>query len=148
MTTEEFNEIMTEFQNEDIKVGTAKGNDYTMQNPDRLHNFKSIGELVHCPHCSQPIGARAVWLIYFLKHIWALISWANTGKVESEGLKGRFVDTRIYSVLGYGISQEQDTPKEHNKTLEMIIEPIIKNVEKYCNLKNHDIGKVDYRKNG
>jgi len=110
MTSVEFNKLLDEYIIEDRKVGDAKGADYTIGNTDRLANFKWVGGLVCCASCQKPIGTRAVFGVYFLKHIFAILAWVRTGQVESEGLKGRFTDTRIYSVLGAAIAKEEEVP--------------------------------------
>lgn len=108
METNEFNEILNRLIEQDHKVGETKGADYTIGSPDRLNNFKTVGELVCCPHCQKPVGPRAVWAVYVLKHILAMLAWVKTGKVESEGLEGRAVDVRLYMPLGLGIAQDQE----------------------------------------
>jgi len=107
MNTEQFNKILDKFQTEMTSMGETKGADYTIGSDDRLNNFKQVGELVCCPNCQKPIGSRAVFGVYLLKHIMAILAWIKAGRVESEGLFGRFLDTSLYSVLGFAISEEQ-----------------------------------------
>lgn len=107
MDSARFNEILEQLIKQERKLGDTKGADYTIGDPDRLNNFKTVGSLVGCPHCQKPIGPRAVWAVYVLKHILALLAWVKTGKVESEGLEGRALDVRLYMPLGLGIAEEQ-----------------------------------------
>lgn len=81
-----------------------KGADYT-DGKDRLYNFKSVGGL-----CNTP--ALMVWLIYFLKHIYAIISFCVKGKVESEPIQGRITDAINYLVLLEGLVEEQTPPPQ------------------------------------
>lgn len=110
MNNTEFNKILEQFSKEEEKLERTKGNDYTIGSDDRLNNFKTVGSLVHCPHCKNTVGPRVVWAIYKLKHVLALLAWVKTGKVESEGLFGRFSDDSVYNKLGYAIHIEE-TPK-------------------------------------
>lgn len=112
METPEFNALLQECIEQDKKIGDAKGADYTIGSSDRLNNFKTVGELVCCPHCQKPVGPRAVWAVYILKHMLALLAWVKTGKVESEGLAGRVYDVRLYGALGLAIAKEQQAVPE------------------------------------
>jgi hypothetical protein len=108
MTNKEFSPILEKFKSAMDSMEKTKGADYTIGSNDRLNNFKQVGQLVCCPNCKQPIGARAVWGVYILKHILALMAWVKTGKTESEGLFGRTLDTALYSVLGQAIGEEEE----------------------------------------
>jgi len=122
MEAAEFNELLNECIEQDKKLGETKGADYTIGNSDRLNNFKTVGELVCCPHCQKPVGPRAVWAVYVMKHILALLAWAKTGKVESEGLKSRAFDVRLYMPLGLGIAKEQERQEsilEYGRTVSL-----------------------------
>lgn len=117
MNSQQFNTILERMITQDRKIGETKGADYTIGSDDRLNNFKQVGELVCCPHCKKSVGPRAVWAVYVLKHMLAILAWVKTGKVESEGLEGRFVDTRVYAALGQAIAEEQAVmlPTQHEK---------------------------------
>lgn len=84
---------------EEYEVWSCKGIDYTIGNADRLYNFKSIAEIIG-------ITPEQVWAVYFWKHVCAVLSWAKTGRVESEGIKGRFIDIANYAKLGRLIAEE------------------------------------------
>ena len=67
---------------------------------DRLANFR---------RCARLLGARPrqTWAIYFITHVDALMTWARTGAVESESLRGRFIDAACYAVLGAALAEEE-----------------------------------------
>jgi len=96
MNIAEFDLLLEELTREEYEVLKAKGQDYTRDDPDRLANFKRIARDIGC----SPL---LVWYVYFTKHIDAIASFVKTGKVESEGLRGRFIDARNYLALGYAL---------------------------------------------
>jgi hypothetical protein len=117
MNSTQLGSVVTGMFDECRKVLVAKGHDYTQANEDRLHNFKSIADLIplQCPHCQKSfkLPARIVWLVYFLKHVWSIVTWAGLGKQESgESRTSRFVDIINYSSLGEAIGiDEESQPK-------------------------------------
>lgn len=111
MTAEDFNKLQDELIEAEKKMSDTKGKDYTVGESDRLNNFKTVGKLVCCGNCQQPIGTRAVFGVYYFKHLLAILAWIKTKKVESEGLFGRFLDVRVYSTLGLAIHKEEQGEK-------------------------------------
>jgi hypothetical protein len=72
-----------------------KGADYTAgrKDADAYANFRIIADLLK----GAPITPYTVAMIYGLKHVLSLITFAKTGKQESgEGLRGRHMDARNY----------------------------------------------------
>lgn len=154
METLEFNALLQECIEQDKKIGDAKGADYTIGSSDRLNNFKTVGELVCCPHCQKPVGPRAVWAVYLLKHMLALLAWVKTGKVESEGLAGRIYDVRLYGALGLAIAKEQAsegviTAYEINQNLDALTQKAMPVVEVGPGVRDgsvwHQLGVTDRR---
>lgn len=47
-----------------------------------------------------------VWAVYFNKHVTAVLTFARTGKVESEAIRGRFLDIATYAILGAALADE------------------------------------------
>lgn len=78
----------------------TKGNDYTMANEDRCHNFKVVAEMVG-------ITPMQCWGVYYLKHVLAIATYVKHGKVESEGIYERFVDANNYAYLGLALIEDQ-----------------------------------------
>ena len=72
-----------------------KGADYTagQKDVDAYANFRLVAELL----AGAPSTSYTVALVYALKHVFSLITFAKTGKQESgEGLRGRHMDARNY----------------------------------------------------
>lgn len=99
MDKKTFNDLVDELRADQDELLESKGNDYTRNNPDRLHNFKKVaGELGLTP--------MHVWAVYISKQWDAIMSYVKTGKVESESLKSRFVDLQNFAYLGYALHVE------------------------------------------
>jgi hypothetical protein len=80
---------------DEAKLLLNKGADYTAgkKDADAYANFRIIADLLK----GAPITPYTVALIYGLKHVLSLITFAITGKQESgEGLRGRHMDARNY----------------------------------------------------
>lgn len=73
------------------QILARKGHDYT-QGGDRLKNFYSTAADLGVP-------ARAVWAVYFGKHIDAIKTWVKDGAVKSEPIEGRIHDAINYLLL-------------------------------------------------
>jgi hypothetical protein len=72
-----------------------KGADYTagQKDADAYANFRIISDLLK----GAPITPYTIAMVYALKHMLSLITFAKTGKQESgEGLRGRHMDLRNY----------------------------------------------------
>lgn len=83
------------------KTMAGKNHDYTAASQDALANFKTVAETLG-------LKPRQVWAVYFMKHVMAVLAWAKTGKVESEGMTGRFVDLVNYAAIGNALLQEPE----------------------------------------
>ena len=84
------------------EIYNRKGRDYTIDQADenRLYNFYEVAELTG----QTPMQ---VWSVYFLKHVFAVMAFAKTGKVESEGIDGRLYDIINYAILGKQIVDKE-----------------------------------------
>ena len=94
-----------------LNTMVEKGHDYTMGNPDRLHNFKTVGAAIDLP----PLK---VLFTYFFKHYTAFASYVKFGKVESEPIEGRIMDLIVYLLLAHKMIKEQareNAPKQRCK---------------------------------
>jgi len=72
-----------------------KGADYTagQKDVDAYANFRIISGLL----AGAPVTPYTIAMVYALKHVLSLITFAKTGKQESgEGLRGRHMDARNY----------------------------------------------------
>ena len=75
-----------------------KGHDYTAgrADTDAYANFRIIADLLK----GVPVTAFSVALVYALKHVLSVITFAKSGKQESgESLEGRFSDIRNYMFI-------------------------------------------------
>jgi len=113
MNIKNFNRMLWSLAEEEGRILRAKGQDYTRGDDDRLANFKRIARDIGC----SPL---LVWYVYFAKHIDAIASFVKTGKVESEELRGRFIDARNYLALGYALYMDEQELKPATETLKEI----------------------------
>ena len=100
MNTKDLDILISESFRRQMKILETKGKDYTQGYEDRLINFKRIADELGIP-------ARQVWWVYLKKHIDAILTWAKEGRVESEGLEGRFDDIHNYLYLGEALYREE-----------------------------------------
>jgi len=102
MTNYEFETLVTDFRSQQDQLIASKGHDYTIANEDRLYNFKAVAELLGITPL-QVLGA------YWLKHILAIITYINKGRLEAdEGIEGRFLDSANYGLLGLALIKERE----------------------------------------
>jgi hypothetical protein len=99
MNNSEFEALVRDFRSKQDKLIISKGNDYTVQNLDRLNNFKFVGEQLG-------ISPLKVLGVYWLKHVLAICTFIKFGKVESEDIEGRFLDESNYNLLGRALVSE------------------------------------------
>ncbi len=91
-------EAFKKFSEEQAEILIGKGHDYTagQADVDAYANFRLIAKLLE----GVQITPYTVAMIYGLKHIFSLITFAKTGKQESgEGLRGRHLDVANYSFI-------------------------------------------------
>ena len=100
MTNRQFQKLVRDFRQQQDKLILKKGYDYTMGNPDRLFNFKWVGETLG-------IDPLQVLGVYWLKHVLAILTFIKHRKIKSEALAGRFLDEANYNLLGWALAQEQ-----------------------------------------
>lgn len=87
-------------------ISDVKSVDYTRQNPDKLHNFKSVAE-------SAGLRPEQVWLVYAQKHFDAICTYIKSnGQSESEPIKERISDLLNYGELLWGLINDDGTTKE------------------------------------
>ena len=117
INNERFVSIFSEICESCIKILEDKGQDYSDADNDRLSNFKEVGNLLG-------VSAKEVWAVYFLKHIFAILTWASGKELQSESLRGRVEDAINYLVLGYALwieENEQNIKQEGGETIEKYI---------------------------
>jgi len=97
-TVKERMEAFEQFALEQRKILLGKGHDYTAgkDDEDAYTNFRVIADLLE----GAPITAYTICMIYFLKHVFSLITFTKRGKQESgEGLRGRHLDVADYAFI-------------------------------------------------
>lgn len=77
---------------EERTLWKGKGDAYTIGN-DRLYNFTSVAEKLG-------LTPMQVWSVYFLKHVYAVLNYAKTGKEDLETVESRLADIAVYAKLG------------------------------------------------
>lgn len=86
------------FSEEQRSILITKGHDYAAGNYDHdpNYNFIKIAELLD----GAPITPYTVALIYFLKHVFSIMSYAKTSKQESgESVHSRHLDLANYAFI-------------------------------------------------
>lgn len=101
ITVDKFDLLVEAARTRQDEILRTKGADYTRKDPDRLANFKNNAKGIG-------ITAMQVWAVYFMKHIDAIMTYVQTGKVESEAITGRLDDAHNYLYLLEAMIDEQD----------------------------------------
>jgi len=110
MTVERFNEIVNEFTDERIKkLLVKKANEYSLDNEDRLSNFKNGANISHWDPVQVLFG-------YQLKHITSYIDMINSDEKFSRELwLEKMGDIANYFILLLGILEDEGKFKENKK---------------------------------
>lgn len=104
MKNEEFDQMVNQFRWDQDDLIATKGHDYTIASPDRLFNFKFVGDLLG-------LRPEQVAAVYWLKHVMAILTHLKTGKLESsEPIEGRFLDEANYALLLQACMKEDKPP--------------------------------------
>ena len=105
MKVKDFFSWSKKMQDEENRLMTVKGEEYTVSDEDNFKNFKSIGE-------RMDLQAEKVCLIYLLKHMDSIRNYVLTGsEVSEEPIIGRIQDARNYLLLLGGIIEEKRATK-------------------------------------
>jgi len=85
----------------------TKQPEYTNGDPDVLHNFKSISDIMKVP-------TEQIWATYFFKHVQSIMTHAGDPElIPVEPLESRFADAINYLFLGYALLCENNKfPKD------------------------------------
>ena len=105
MKVKDFFSWSKKMQDEENRLMTVKGEEYTVSDEDKFKNFKSIGE-------RMDLQAEKVCLIYLLKHMDSIRNYVLTGsEVSEEPIIGRIQDARNYLLLLGCIIEEKRATK-------------------------------------
>ena len=88
----------------------TKGEEYTIGSQDRLHNFRTVGQVV-----GEPM--EKVWFTYFYKHYSAIVSYIKNGcQVKSnESIQGRIMDCIVYLLLFNKMTLDIERERERGR---------------------------------
>jgi hypothetical protein len=90
MTNEERIAIIEAATKRRMDIMDVKGVDYQGEEKEGVNgNFYRNGRVLG-------VSPVTIWAVYFNKHIDALMTYVRTGRLESEGLRGRLDDIRNY----------------------------------------------------
>ena len=90
----------------EMKIMKGKGREYTMNDVDKLKNFKFIAERLK----DKP---EKVAMVYLLKHMDSITNYVLEGiEASDESIEGRFHDLRNYALLLHAIIKENKEQKE------------------------------------
>lgn len=100
MTFEEFNKFSMELLDEVLTMRDTKGKEYA-RSADRFANFNRLSDRLK-------MDRQRIWLVYFIKHLDAIESHIENGRVYSgESIRGRIVDAITYLTLLAGMIAEE-----------------------------------------
>ena len=82
-------------------VRAAGQKEYARKSSNAFANFERIGD-------NLKISREEVLLVYLLKHIDGICSYANGHKSQREDIRGRITDAIVYLCLFWGMVEEND----------------------------------------
>lgn len=133
MTFQEFDKLFDGLFAQCRKMRDTKGKEYANTATDRLANFKdianelgiiTIGDVRRAltkvgwhPDLADDLfaelkpNAKAVLLVYLMKHIRSIEAWVKNGEISSnERIEGRIVDAMTYLGLLWGLEVDSTDP--------------------------------------
>lgn len=108
MKREEYMRMAEEFVAEMLRTTRVKNADYSRGREDALDNFHTLAE-------RASITPRQAWNCLFSKHLTAIEKWVKDGFVESEGIRGRFLDVAVYCMLGLALATDEEAKKSEQE---------------------------------
>jgi hypothetical protein len=88
-----------------LSVLRKKGADYTegLAKPSPNANFQAVTDMID----NTAVTKYTVWLVYFAKHLTALLKWIKKGTLASEPIEGRIVDMVNYLLILQSMQWEE-----------------------------------------
>ena len=106
MNSNEYKKHARQLKKDAYRIMSAKQPEYTNNNTDVLHNFKSTAKRLG----TDPM---TVWSVFFDKHIQAIQSHAaNPDMPQAEPIESRYADAMNYLQLGYALMKEREVKVE------------------------------------
>jgi len=100
MDAEYFHKLYKNMVEEEIKVSSEKGKEYTQG--DKLDNFKRLGKELN-------IDAKLVLWVYLKKHLDSICSYIRNNQTFSEEpIESRIKDARVYLALLRGLIEDEE----------------------------------------
>lgn len=106
MNHKKFNELKKYILDNCQNIMNEKQPEYTNENSDVLHNFKTTAE-------NLGLSPQEIWAVFFYKHVQAILSHAgNPNMHQAEPIESRYADAINYLFLGFALHIER-MHKEH-----------------------------------
>lgn len=111
MNHKKFNELKKYILDNCQNIMNQKQPEYTNENSDVLHNFKTTAE-------NLGLSPQEVWAVFFYKHVQAILSHAhNPDMHQAEPIQSRYADAINYLYLGYALYLESISKKHEDLNL-------------------------------
>lgn len=110
MTHDEYARHVDAFLAEMREVTTRKNADYSAGSGDAMYDYRHTAEELGC-------SPREAWAVLFMKHVHAVLRWVKVGSVESEPIRGRFIDIANYAMLGCALDKDLTVEKKIDERL-------------------------------
>ena len=116
MDHKEYNQLKNELLNVCQEIMNQKQPEYTNNDSDVLHNFKSTAKRLK-------LNPQEVWGVFLDKHIQAILSHAgNPDMHQAEPIMSRYADAINYLLLGFAMHIE--SMKKQHEDLKLIYKGI------------------------
>jgi len=111
MNHKEYNELRKKILENCQDIMNQKQPEYTNNNQDVLHNFKSTAKRLN-------IKPTEVWGVFLDKHIQAILTHAGNDNInKAEPIESRYSDAINYLFLGYALYIDNLKEKHNNLKL-------------------------------
>ena len=111
MDHKKFNELRKFILDNCQEIMNAKQPEYTNENSDVLHNFKTTAE-------NLGLSAQEVWAVFFYKHVQAILSHASNPDLNAaEPIQSRYADAINYLFLGFALHIENMHKKHEDLSI-------------------------------
>ncbi len=107
MNNEDFETLLAESRERRDEILFGKGMEYG-NNESKTFNFEDTARALG-------LSPMQVWAVYFLKHIYAILTYVRTGRESAEGMEGRFDDAVNYLDLGWALIKDTRLSDERER---------------------------------
>tara|TARA_Y100001973_G_C5024132_1_gene244672 strand:+ start:25 stop:330 length:306 start_codon:yes stop_codon:yes gene_type:complete len=99
MNSKQMNSLMEKIQKEITKTRKSGQKEYAHKKDNVFANFERIGDALD-------ISREKVLMVYLLKHVDGIKAYVNGYKSQREDVRGRLSDIIVYSMLLWGMVEE------------------------------------------